>query len=312
MAYLNAVLVSDTVTEEPMDGVKCAVLNNSLFILGGWNGFQPSPMNRNTQYVTSNGTDFTKLANADWSPRHTFICGETKDYIYVIGADHQPECTATHRKEVWRTNNPAEGWELLTNNAEFGIHDRATAAGCVTPNGDIFVGGGNGTAATSYEVYQDLWRSIDGGYTFHQIGEGLTMFKGNDAGTMIWYNNALYKVCGGKYSDTVSERTYTKEFWRSTDGGFTWVRLDDFPGVGRQYLDMAVWDNKLWLVAGGQTNGTSGYNLSDIWYYNGAGWARVIVNSLYTTHATGVHEFMNRLYICCGNLWQQVHYIEHV
>ena len=95
-------------------------------------------------------SDWTRLADAPWSPRRLMRAVSVGGYIYVTGGN--TAFTGARVAEVWRFDG--ENWELLTDAP--GWPARA-AHGFVYYNGLFWVFGGSGQAA----FLNDVWSSPD-------------------------------------------------------------------------------------------------------------------------------------------------------
>jgi hypothetical protein len=296
---------ADVVTEFSRDGVKVVQIGSDFFCMGGWTpGFS-----YNDVYKSSNLVTWTRVADAGWTGRHTFGLEKMGSNIYVICGDH-----INTAKDCWVTTNGTSWTQLTSNlNASFGTR---TIYGTWNDGTYLYVAGGQSTDLTHTAPFYDVWRSSDG-TTWTQVSN-------DSANGFLWevmcggvqyFNGAVYRVCGGVYNSG----TFSQRVKKSTDGGATWTTLTNFPGPGRYYHDMKVWDGKLWLV-GGYDGGTGvGGNRKDIWYMDtDETWTEFtsVVGTFGERHASGVGVFNNgsidALVICCGNFYNNCFAIEKV
>jgi hypothetical protein len=296
---------ANAVTEFSRDGVKVVQIDNDFFCMGGWTpGFS-----YNDVYKSSNMVTWSRVADAGWTGRHTFGLEKIGSNVYVICGDH-----INTAKDCWVTTDGTTWTQLTSNlNSSFGTR---TIYGTWNDGTYLYVAGGQSTDLAHTTPFYDIWRSSDG-ITW-------TLVSNDSSDTFLWevlcggikyFNGAVYRVCGGVYGSGV----FSKRVVKSTDGGVTWTTLTDFPGAGRYYNDLAVWDGKLWLV-GGYDGGTgSGGNRKDIWYMDtDETWTEFtgVISTFGERHASGVAPFVktgvDALVICCGNFYNDCFAIEKV
>jgi hypothetical protein len=271
---------SEAVTNFNRDGTRCMQIGNWLYSFGGWTDDGGVAAVYSDAYRSrGNLSIWEKRVNAPWHGRHVYGLVKLNGFTYVVGGDPwQPAF------DVWRTAD-GENWTLLSQNQ---LGNRVLY-GCAAHNGYIYVAGGEG--------YSDVWRSRDG-IKWEQVAANTGFLKGeNFAGSLTSFNGKLWVVCGG--GDGWGSGTPRKEVWSSTDGKI-WKQEPDFAGTGRNYTDICVWDNKLWVVGG--YNYTEG-NTKSIWYMKHDGtWVEYHTPDNYIgRHATGLAVYNNTLAITCGN-----------
>ena len=281
-------LRSTSVTDFDRDGNRSMQIGKYLYSFGGWR--VPEESFNDIYRSTGDLSVWEKLPNAPWHGRHIYGIGKIGDSTYIIGGDNlQPVF------DVWRTTD-GEEWTLLTQN----VLGNRIFYGCTVHNGYIYVVGGAG--------YHDAWRSRNG-IDWEQVTDNIPFLKGdNYAGSLASFNGRLWMVCGG--GNGYSQGVASREVWSSIDGK-EWKREKDFPGIGRQYTDVCVWDNKIWVIGG--YNIWEG-NVRPIWYIKPDGtWKEFAIPDNYVgRHATGVAVYNNQLAITCGNYQNNCWVIEKV
>jgi leucine-zipper-like transcriptional regulator 1 len=178
--------------------------------------------------------------------------------------------------------------------------------GATVHNNKLFVLGGQ-TALTHESYLSDVWVS-DNGVNWSQIANDKEFLGKNISGAVASFNGKLWVIGGGKYEHPDISERWTNHVYSSEDG-INWVREKDAPWSGRQYHDLCVWDNKLWVVGG-----NNGENLSDIWYMKTDGeWVNVETPAEFEPrHATALAEYNNQLVIVCGNYHNDCWVVERV
>ncbi|MDB5208860.1 MAG: hypothetical protein JWR72_3935 [Flavisolibacter sp.] len=268
---------SDAVTDFVRDGSRMAQIGKSLYSFGGWN--VPEESYNDVYRSSSDLAVWEKLPNAPWHGRHVYGIANMNGATYIIGGDNLHSVF-----DVWRTYD-GENWTLLSTN----ILDNRIYYGCTAHNGYLYIVGGAG--------YNDVWRSHDG-ITWEQVTDNVPFLKGECfAGSLASFNGKLWVVCGG--GNGYGQGNFRKEVWSSANGK-VWKQEKDFGGSERNYTDVCVWDNKLWVIGG--YNPTEG-NIKSIWYMKPDGtWKEYETpNGYIGRHATAVAAYNNSLVITCGN-----------
>lgn len=249
-----------TATIEGVDGAEVVQLGNYVYILGGWQDADSPPFARprNTQYRAhiSDLTSWTQLSNAPWSRRHTFGCGVLGSKIYVWGAD---PLVAGH--DCWSATQDGNGdltWTQIQ--ATLPYSNRSLAGTCVH-NGYLYTIGGEDFTDQSLSPPTDVWRSADG-ITWTKVGDGISSFGGNMAGSSVSFNGYIYVFGGGRYMYNTSPftRNYKDTVYRSSDG-VSWTLVANINGGtgGFQYTKAVVYDDKIWLLSCVPGDGYAGF-----------------------------------------------------
>jgi hypothetical protein len=298
-------LKANVVTEFSRDGVKVVQIGNDFFCMGGWT----PGVSYNDVYKSTNLATWTRVADAPWTGRHTFGLEKIGSTVYVICGDH-----INTAKDCWSTTDGTT-WTQKTASLNASFATR-TIYGTWNDGTYLYVAGGQSTDLLHITPFYDIWRSSDGA-TWTQVSN-------DSSDTFLWevlcggiqyFNGAVYRVCGGVYNSGV----FSQRVKKSTDGGVTWATLTDFPGAGRYYHDMVVWDGKLWLVGGYDGGAGAGGNRKDIWYMDTSEtWTQFtgVLSDFGERHASGVGTFVktgvDALVICCGNFYNNCYAIEKV
>ena len=106
-------------------------------------------------------------------------------------------------------------------------------------------------------------------------------------------------ILGGGTYDTPNhpERKYFNDVWSSADG-VHWTRhLEHAPWPPRQYHDVAVFDDRLWVL-----EGFSGQNRNDVWHSSdGIRWNELPATPWAARHAASIFVHQNALWVVAGN-----------
>ncbi|MDA0832751.1 MAG: hypothetical protein O2955_10045 [Planctomycetota bacterium] len=293
----------------PRDGAGALTFKDRMWFLGGWN---PSdkvhfPMICNNEvWSTADGKDWilekpnTFLdANfdpkSDWEGRHTAGYVVYKDAMWIVGGDANQR---HYQNDVWKSTD-GKTWELVTDDVPWGprvlhytfVHDDK-----------IWVLGGQtmpGFASGADEnFYRDLWTSTDGkNWKKIEPKEPCYVPRGMIGNNAI-FKNRIWVLGGGTYdTPTTPTRNFYNDVWSSADG-VTWKQhTEAAPWAPRQYHEVAVFDDNLWVL-----EGYARKNVNDVWYSpDGVNWKEVPNTPWKPRHAASVYVFQDGLWMVAGN-----------
>jgi hypothetical protein len=171
----------------------------------------------------------------------------------------------------------------------------------VAHDGWIWVLGGQtmpGFAAADEVFYRDIWRTRNGEH-WEQVEpvEPYWPARGMIGGSAV-KDGRIWILGGGTYDTPQTKtRTFYNDVWSSTDGVRWKQHVAEAPWAPRQYHEVAVWDDKLWVL-----EGYSGANRNDAWYSSdGATWQEVPETPWKPRHAASVFVFDDALWMVAGN-----------
>ena len=155
--------------------------------------------------------------------------------------------------------------------------------------------------ADSGEVfYRDIWRTTDG-RNWEEIKpkEPYWSARGMIGGSAI-FRNRIWILGGGTY-DTPStpSRNFYNDVWSSANGVHWTQHVENAPWHPRQYHDVAVFDNRLWVLEGYHKDGG---NRKDVWYSSdGVNWYELPDTPWKPRHAASVFVHAGYLWMVAGN-----------
>ena len=160
----------------------------------------------------------------------------------------------------------------------------------VVLNGNILVIGGKDNMAVQYN---DVWRSSDG-----VAWERLTAAAGFSARYTMGcalFESQVVVLCG--YGST-----YLGDLWASSDGS-SWTQMTATVSPARYQTGVAVFLNKLWVIAGfkGWTGG--GPYLNDVWYLStlSGSWQSATGAAAFSTrYGMGTTVLDTKMWIAAG------------
>jgi hypothetical protein len=284
-------LKNSAATGSNRDGCAFAVLGDYLFLLGGWHPEKPIATDNEVYRFSDDLTTSKRLKDAPWEGRHAFGCAYQGKNVYVFGGDLN---SGHYITDAWKGVLQADTiqWTLQNDSIPWG---ERILYGSVLHNGSLYVIGGQKSINVADGAFGDVWKSSDEGKTWLKVADGLNQFKKNIYGSITSYNGYIYVIAGGEY---YTERTYTNTVWRSRDG-IAWEQMPDAPFSARQYTNVVVHDNRIFVLFG--NNETLSGNLSDSWTMDINGNWEMIKTGPSERHATAVTSFKGSLTIACGN-----------
>ena len=280
------------------DGAGALVFDDRMWLLGGWN---PSdrvnfPETCNSEVWSSeDGVTWTEeVAEAPWEGRHTAGYAVFDERMWILGGD---AIQGHYQPDAWSS---ADGltWTLEADDLPWG--DRVLHHVAVL-DGVIYVMGGQTLPQFTDEdeetvLYNDVWSSPDGVNWTQILDEAPWAPRGMIGGSAV-LDGQIWLLGGGTY-DTPDHptRDYYNEVWSSPDG-INWTEHAEAPWDPRQYHDVAVFDDRLWVL-----EGYSGSNRDDVWYSkDGETWTEVTDTPWAPRHASSIFVYDDGLWVVAGN-----------
>jgi hypothetical protein len=118
-------------------------------------------------------------------------------------------------------------------------------------------------------------------------------------GGSVVFKDKIWILGGGTY-DTKARptRLFFNDVW-STSDGVNWEKHPDAPWNPRQYHEVAVWDNRMWVMEGYHV---SSGNRKDVWHSaDGITWHEVKNTPWAPRHAASVYVHDDALWMVAGN-----------
>ncbi len=294
----------------PRDGAGALVFRDRMWFLGGWNpGDRKNfPMICNNEVWSSadgKAWDLVKpntFFNAsfdpksDWEGRHTAGYAVYKEKMWIVGGDANQK---HYQNDVWHSSEGIK-WTLANPDRSPPWAPRALHTTLVFRD-KLWVVGGQTMPAFGggpERFYRDAWTSTDGSnWTEVSIKEPCWSPRGMIGGAAV-KDGRIWILGGGTYdTPTTPHRNFYNDVWSSPDGR-SWTRhTPQAPWAARQYHDVAVFDDRLWVL-----EGYSGANRNDAWYsLDGVNWYEVPGTPWASRHAASVYVFQGGLWMVAGN-----------
>ncbi|HPP51477.1 MAG TPA: hypothetical protein PK777_00895 [Thermoguttaceae bacterium] len=295
--------IADSAAFAPRDGAGALTFNKQMWLLGGWNPSDklnfPSITNSEVWSSTDGRTWTKRLAQAPWEGRHTAGYVVFAGKMWIIGGDAN---RGRYQSDVWNTCDGLN-WTQVTPAVPWG--PRALHYTLVHDN-KLWVMGGQTmpdfVPGSPLLYYNDVWNSKDG-KTWTLVTEHAGWSPRGMICGAVEFNNRMWIIGGGQYPQKGNPRTYYRDVWNSSDGK-TWTNATAAaPWPGRNYHNVAVFDNRIWILGGYSPD--KGRNLNDVWYSpDGAAWTQLPDPPWPPRHAASVFVFDNAMWIVTGNNMQ--------
>ncbi len=281
----------------PRDGAGALTFKGRMWLLGGWNPRDKEHFPRvcNSEVWSSFDGRHWKLEveQAPWEPRHTAGYVVHRGKMWIVGGD---AIQGHYQNDVWSS---ADGihWKKVADNVPWGprvLHYT------VAFNDRIWVMGGQTLPqfAPEKEVfYRDVWSSADGVQWDKVIDEAAWPQRGMIGGSVV-LDGRMWVLGGGTY-DTPQhpDRRFFNDVWSSVDGHYWERHIEHAPWAPRQYHEIAVFDDKMWVLEGWNKT-----NRNDVWYSSdGAAWHELPETPWQPRHAASVFVHDNALWVVAGN-----------
>ena len=235
----------------------------------------------------------------DWEGRHTAGYVAYRDQMWIIGGDSNQ---GHYQGDVW---NSADGqsWNLV--NAG---HRAVGAARASSDDGlqgpDLGDGRADAAAVRPHQevVHDDLWNTGDGvRWSRTSSPRGRPGARGM-IGRQRVPGPDVDPGRGDLRHTRRPARSFFNDVWSSPDG-VRWTRhLDHAPWAPRQYHEVAVFDDRLWVL-----EGYAGRNLNDVWHsQDGHRWEPVPDTPWAPRHAASVFVLEGALWVAPAITWSRM------
>ena len=280
------------------DGAGALVFNDRMWLLGGWNPDDKVhfPQICNSEVWSSkDGLSWTlELAAAPWEGRHTAGYAVHAGQMWIVGGDANQ---GHYQNDVWKSADGVH-WDQVHGEVPWGprvLHYTLAFAG------KIWVIGGQTLppfADAPERFHCDVWNTADGVHWTQVCEQAPWAPRGMIGGSAV-FNGRMWILGGGTYdTPKVPKRNFYNDVWSSADG-VHWTRhLEAAPWTPRQYHEVAVFDDRLWVMEG---FGQEWANRADTWCSaDGTHWHQVSTPWA-PRHAASVFVYDDGLWMVAGN-----------
>jgi hypothetical protein len=146
--------------------------------------------------------------------------------------------------------------------------------------------------------YRDVWRSKNGNnWEEVKTVEPFWPQRGLIGGGAV-FKDRIWILGGGTYDTPANpQRKFFNDVWSSNDGVRWTQHVEHAPWHPREYHDVAVFDDKLWVLEGWNQQ-----NRNDVWYSaEGTNWTELPDTPWKPRHASSVFVHDGSLWVVTGN-----------
>ncbi|MEW4567993.1 hypothetical protein AB1L88_09015 [Tautonia sp. JC769] len=302
--------VTDSAPFAARDGAGALVFQDSMWLIGGWNPGDKAHFPRicnNEVWRSEDGADWVLAKpntfvdpsfdpTSDWEGRHTAGYAVFNGMMWIIGGDVNQ---GHYQPDVWKSKD-GRSWTLVNEREPVPWGPRALHY-TLAFRDKIWVMGGQtmpGFAPSDEVFYKDIWTSDDGRQWNQVIPEGPSWSPRGMIGGSAVHRDRMWILGGGTYdTPQTPSRTYYNDVWSSDDGRHWTLHTGRAPWAARQYHEVAVFDDRLWVL-----EGYSGANRNDVWYStDGVNWYEIPDTPWAPRHAASVFVFKDALWVVAGN-----------
>ncbi|MBM4089892.1 MAG: hypothetical protein FJ276_10790 [Planctomycetes bacterium] len=296
------------------DGAGILSYEGKLWLLGGWNPIQSAReffprICNNEVWSSADGQHWTLVkpntfidrsfdALSDWEGRHTAGYAVFRGKMWIVGGD----CNQGHyQHDIWNSTD-GQRWTCVNAGTTPPWAPRALHY-TVVQNDRLWVLGGQtmpGFAGGEERFYRDVWTSVDG-IAWEEVRpvEPYWSARGMIGGGAVMQGR-IWILGGGTYdTPKTPQRQFYNDVWSSADGVHWKQHTAAAPWHPRQYHDVAVWDDRLWVMEGYHIQGG---NRKDVWYSpDGAQWTELPDTPWEPRHAASLVVHDGSLWMIAGN-----------
>ncbi|HPO16188.1 MAG TPA: hypothetical protein PLI09_22325 [Candidatus Hydrogenedentes bacterium] len=292
------------------DGAGALVYENKMWLIGGWNSRNETYFPRdcvNDVWSSTDGATWVMerpntFGTPDFNPDHEWEGRHTSGYVvhqgkmWVVGGD---PIQGHYQNDVWNSSD-GKNWTCVNKGKPVPWGPRVLHYTLAFQD-KIWVMGGQTTpeyAPAEEKFYNDIWNSTDGIHWNRVIPEGRHWCPRGLIGGNVVFKNQMWILGGGTYdTPQTPQRKFFNDVWSSADGIQWTLHTDSAPWYPREYHDVAVFDDKMWVMEGWNKE-----NRNDVWYSaDGIHWQEVPGTPWKPRHAASVFVYQDALWIVTGN-----------
>ncbi|MEE2659333.1 MAG: hypothetical protein VX733_12565 [Candidatus Latescibacterota bacterium] len=296
------------------DGAGSVTFDGQMWLLGGWNPQDKVnfPQICNSEvWASRDGEIWTEVEEqAPWEGRHTAGYAVHDGRMWIVGGD----CIQGHTQtDVWASSDGSR-WECVCGRVPWAPRSLHYTA---VHDGRIWVMGGQTVPQFDNEpeeiFYRDVWCSADG-TSWERVCEQAPWSERGMIGGSAVHDGRIWILGGGTYeTPRRNRREFQNDVWSSADGVNWECHIATAPWVPRQYHEVAVWDDRLWVMEGCYNEAAnesmaaaaaSGqrWNRNDVWFSSdGVEWAELPDTPWAPRHAASVFVYRDALWMVTGN-----------
>ncbi len=296
----------------PRDGAGALVFKEKMWLLGGWNPRDKEHFPRicnNEVWSSSDGASWSLVkpntfldasfdTTKDWEGRHTAGYVVFRNRMWIVGGDANQ---GHYQNDIWNSTD-GQTWAWVNQGQPLPWGPRVLHYTVAFKNKIWVIGGQTLPQFARHEevFYREIWNSSDG-VKWKQVKprEPYWPQRGMIGGSVV-FQNRIWILGGGTYdTPKIPTREFFNDVWSSPDGVKWTCHLASAPWHPRQYHDVAVFDDRMWVLEGYHKDGG---NRKDVWYSaNGVDWREVPNTPWKPRHASSIFVHDHALWVVAGN-----------
>lgn len=315
--------VTDDAAFPARDGAGALIYDDKMWLIGGWNPRDKvtNPIHsdcNNEVWNSADGATWSQVKKnthldksfdptTDWEARHTAGYVVYQDKMWIVGGD---PLLGHYQFDVWNSTDGID-WHWVNQGNPVPWGPRVLHYTFVFQDKIWIIGGQTlPQFAPANEIfYSDIWNTADGiHWQKVEVTQPFSPCHGMIGGSAI-FKDRIWLLGGGTYeTPTHPQYTYNNDVWSSADGKVWERHIEHAPWRGRVYHDVAVFDERLWVLEGQSAQG----NVNDVWFSgDGENWYEVAETPWGRRHAASVFVYEGALWIMGGchmgrDIWKLV------
>ena len=199
-------------------GHSSVVRYGAMYVIGGYTEYGES---LSEVWKSENGgVSWKQIATGQFQGRHSHSSVVRDGDIYIIGGRNSR--SSIYFDEVWKSENGGTDWKQVATLNSFPARRNHSS---VVWNDAIYVIGGQGAANFTTVVYDDVWKSIDGGANWRRVTDAFPARYSHSAAVLKGSRYSGIYIMGGYNIDrsaSFRKSRFRNDVWKSRNGGFTW------------------------------------------------------------------------------------------
>lgn len=286
--------IAETTEFAPRDSCGELVLNDRMWLLGGWlSSYEDPPRD---VWSSPDGKQWTRAAeSAPWKHSDFAMTLAFRDRMWVMGGWHGGRLAhASASSQVWSST---EGHDWTQQTASAGWSPRM-ASGAVVFKDRMWILGGvqKYYFGTDDDLLSDVWCSEDG--VHWECKTERAPWTPRAYHVAVAFRDRLWVLGGGNYLPNYQAHN---DVWSSADG-VNWTQETEAAGwPPRIWFSACTYRDHLWVLGGWSNNPAQNWN--DVWYSaDGKQWHALKTPTIWKPrHEHSAYVFQDKLWVVGGH-----------
>lgn len=290
----NWVKVTDAAGWQPRDSQGELVLNDRLWILGGW--FQSFEAPPRDVWSSPDGKTWELVTReAPWKHSDLSMSISFADRMWIMGGWYNGRLPGhSAGNEVWSSTDGAH-WEQATPATAWSPR---LAAALVEFQGEMWLLGGTEDYyfGDEHSLRNDVWHSSDGREWKQATAAAEWSPRAYHQAAVL--NDRIYVFGGGNYTPQYEAKN---DVWSSADGMHWTQETPAAPWSPRLWFSSVVYRDHIWVLGGWSNNPSR--NWGDVWYSpDGKKWTQLVSGESWKErHELSAYVFQDKIWIAGGH-----------